>query len=136
MNCQDAREAYSRSEIGLTERALVHAHVMQCAECQKERESLSLPVSSRHRVASPGAARLPRLRRLLSTTSTLSEHAAITVFDGARTGTIRTVDLVGRVRGVVPVFVKLSERTAAGAIGATRFAMATAVGLLTGLHAL
>jgi hypothetical protein len=67
--------------------------------------------------------------------ATVSERAAVKMVDGARSGATRTVDLLGRVRGLEPVVVKLSERTATSAIGATRFATATSVGLLTGLHA-
>lgn len=135
MNCQDAREAYSRSEIGLTEKALVHAHVMQCTDCQRDRASLPLPVNPRYRVPSTRPARLPRLRRLVTLSATVSQQAAIKMLDGARSGATRAVDVFARVRGLGPVFVKLSERTAAGAIGVSRLAAATAVGLLTGLHA-
>lgn len=45
MNCHDVREHFSapvRGGTGLTERALVHAHVAQCAECQAARASLQL----------------------------------------------------------------------------------------------
>jgi hypothetical protein len=50
MNCQDVREQSSappRGGTGLTEQALVHAHVAQCADCQAERVSLQLVASSR-----------------------------------------------------------------------------------------
>ncbi len=135
MNCQDAREAYSRSDFDLTERALVHAHVTQCTECQKERAALPLPVNARQRLASSRPARLPQLRQLLTMSSTVSEQAAVKMLDGARSGVTRAGDLLGRVRGLGPDVVKLGERTAASAISAVRFATAIAVGLLSGLHA-
>ena len=114
MNCQDAREAYSRSEISLTEKALGHAHVLQCTECQNERASLPLPVSARHRVASSRPARLPRLRRLLTMSATVSERAAVKMVDGARSGATRTVDLLGRVRGLESIGVARSGITRTG----------------------
>ena len=123
MNCHDAREGVSAVGMGLTERALVHAHVLQCVECRKERESLQQAVSSRQRVEPSRAAWLTRLRVLLSISSTLSGQAAARVFAGTRVGVARVPDLLTRVRGLLSVLVKLSERTAANVIGATRFSL-------------
>lgn len=120
MNCNDAREEFSRGGMGLTERALVHAHVMQCAECRKERESLSLVVSSRRRVAPSGATWLPRLRGLVS------GRAAVRGLEGARV----------RLTRVLSAVVRLSERAAGQVIGATRSGMAISVALLTRLRVL
>lgn len=109
MNCHDAREGVSALGMGLTERALVHAHVMQCVECRKERESLPQVVSSRQRVGPSRAAWLTRLRVLLSISLTLSGQAAVRVFEGARVGVTRVLDLFTRMRGLLSVLVKLSR---------------------------
>jgi len=121
MNCHDAREGISRGGMGLTERALVHAHLMQCVECQKERASLPLLVSSRQRVAPSCAARLTQLRVLMLASLTVPGQATARVIGSARVGVPRVVDLLTRVRGLLSVFAKRSERAAASVIGATRF---------------
>ena len=123
MNCHDAREGASALEMGLTERALVHAHVMQCVECRKERESLPQAASSRPRVEPSRAAWLTRLRVLLTISLTLSGQATVRVFEGTRVGVARVPDLLTRVRGLLSVLVKLAERAAANVIGATRFSL-------------
>lgn len=78
MTCHDAREKLSalRRGMGLTERALVHAHVMQCAECRKEREQQLEPVAS-----SP----------------TVAAQAALTVAGVTRAGVARTAGLLTQV---------------------------------------
>jgi len=60
MNCRDAREELptfvSGGGMGVTELALVAAHLRQCGDCRKERESIEQMVaSSRQRTVSPRA---------------------------------------------------------------------------------
>jgi len=121
MNCHDAREGASATGMGLTERALVHAHVKQCAECRKDREALPQAVSSRQRGTPSRAAWLTRLRALLSISLTLSGPAVVRVFEGVRVGVTRVVDRLTRVLGLLSAFVKRSGRAAASVIGAIRF---------------
>ncbi len=123
MNCHDARQGVSALGMGLTERALVHAHALQCVECRKERESLPQVVSSRQRVEPSRAAWLIRPRVLLSISLTRFGQAAVRVFEGARVGVTRVLDLLTRVRGLRSVLVKLSERAVANVIGTTRFSL-------------
>ena len=115
MNCHEAREGVSALGMGLTERALVHAHVMQCVECRKGRESLPQAVSSRPRVEPSRAAWLPRLRVLLSISLTRSGQVAV------------------RVVGVLAILFTLSVRAAAHLIGRVRFAITRFAHLLIGL---
>ena len=116
MNCHEAREGVAALGMGLTERALVHAHVLQCVECRKERESLPQAVSSRPRVEPSRAAWLPRLRVLLSISSTLSGQVAV------------------RVVGVLAILFALSVRAAAHLIGRVRFVITRFAHLLIGLR--
>ncbi len=136
MNCNDAREGFSRGGMGLTERALVHAHVMQCMRCQQERESLPLAVSSRRRVAPSRPARLRRLRALGSVSLILTGQAAVRAFETGRVGVTRVPDLLPRVRGLRWVPEQLSERVAAYVIRAIRSGMTNSVKLLTRLGVL
>lgn len=107
MNCHDVREelsASSRGGMGLTERALVHAHVAQCVDCRKERESLQLVVSS------------------LSISSTGSAQAAVRVIDAARAGVEgAAIGLLARVRWLLPMVCARSARGAASLLGHVRF---------------
>ena len=127
MNCHDAREGAAAPGMSLTERALVHAHVMQCAECRKDRESLPQAASSRRRGTPSRAAWLTRLRAPLSISLTRSGQAVVRVFEGVRGGVTRVVDRLTRVRGLRSGLAKRSERAAANVIraagfGITRFA--------------
>ena len=94
MTCHDAREKLSalRRGMDLTERALVHAHVMQCAECRKEREQQLEPMAS-----SP----------------TVAAQAALTVAEVARAGVARTAGLLTQVEhvrsGLTPAVHKLIQ---------------------------
>jgi len=123
MNCHDAREGSSRSEISLTERALVHAHVIQCAECRKERESL---------VPAP-APRPTRFRVLLSLSLTASGQAATKAGGSARAGAAWVVGLPTRLGRLVLVLAKRSGRVAAGVIAAARLGITHLAHLGTGL---
>jgi hypothetical protein len=112
MNCHEAREGVSDLGMGLTERALVHAHVMQCVECRKERQSLpQAAVSSRPRVEPSRAAWLPRLRVLLSIALTRSGQVAVRVVEVLAILSTRSVraaaHLAGRVRFVITRFAHL-----------------------------
>lgn len=125
MNCQDAREELPAlvrpGGMGLTEWALVVAHLRQCGDCRRERASLErMEVGSRQRAASPHArlqsflmetigpirseatrfaARLTPRRVPLSIPSTVSAQAAIV-------GATSLVDLLARRLGQVPELVK------------------------------
>jgi hypothetical protein len=114
MNCHDAREGFSHGGMGLTDRALVHAHVMHCVACQQGRESLPQVVSARPEVAPVRAA--TRLRELLVISLTVSGQAGARMTGSARVGVTGVVDLLGRVRGRLSVFAKRSERAAANVI--------------------
>jgi hypothetical protein len=120
MNCHDAREGFSHGGMGLTERALVHAHVMHCVACQQGRESLPQVVSARQEVAPARAAWLTRLRELLVISVTVSGQAGARMTGSARVGVTAVVDQLGRVRGLLSGFVKLSKRAVVSAI--THFA--------------
>ncbi len=130
MNCHDVREEFSASSRGgmaLTERALVHAHVAQCVDCRKERESLQLVVSSPRRAEPSGepsnfGAWLTRLRMRLSISLTGSAQAAVRVIDAARAGAERAaLGLLTRVRWLLPMVWARSARGAASLIGHVRF---------------
>ena len=116
MNCHEAREGFSALGMGLTERALVHAHVMQCVECRKERNSLPQAVSSRPRVEPSRAAWLTRLRVLLSISLTRSGQVAVRVVE------------------VLAILFTLSVRAAAHLIGRVRFVITRFAHLLIGLR--
>jgi hypothetical protein len=116
MNCHEAREGFSALGMGLTERALVHAHVMQCVECRKERNSLPQAVSSRPRVEPSRAGWLTRLRVLLSISLTLSGQVAVRVVE------------------VLAILFTLSVRAAAHLIGRVRFVITRFAHLLIGLR--
>jgi hypothetical protein len=69
MNCHDAREGFSalfHGGMGLTEWALLEAHVRQCVECSKGRESVQKVVSSCQQVT-PSRARLHDLSKIIDT---------------------------------------------------------------------
>jgi len=114
MNCQDARERLPAlvrpGGMGLTDWALVVAHLRQCGDCRKERASLEqLEAGSRQRAASPRArlrsflttrfaARLTPRRIPLPIPSTVSAQAAIVAATSL-------VDLLARRLGRVPELV-------------------------------
>jgi hypothetical protein len=117
MNCHEAREGVSDLGMGLTERALVHAHVMQCVECRKGRESLpQAAVSSRPRVEPSRAPWRPRLRVLQSIALTRSGQVAVRVVE------------------VLAILSTLSVRAAAHLIGRVRFVITRFAHLLIGLR--
>lgn len=125
MNCQDARERLPAlvrpGGMGLTDWALVVAHLRQCGDCRRERASLEqMEVGPRQRAASPRArlqsflmktigpirseatrfaARLTPRRVPLSIPSTVSPQAAIV-------GATSLVDLRARRLGRVPELLK------------------------------
>lgn len=124
MNCQDIRERLPAlvrpGGMGLTDWALVVAHLRQCGDCRRERASLEqMEVGSRQRAASPRArlqsfltktigpirseatrfaARLTPRRIPLSIPSTVSAQAALV-------GATSLVDLLARRLGRVPELV-------------------------------
>ena len=128
MNCHEVREglaASSRGGMGLTEWALVHAHVSHCVDCRKERESLQPGVSSRQRVAlsrgaSDFAASLTRLHVRASISLTGSGQTAVRMIAAARAGVARVVGLPTRLRGLLSPLVAPSAQAAASVIGHVR----------------
>jgi len=116
MNCHEAREGVAALGMGLTERALVHAHVLQCVECRKERESLPQAVSARPRVEPSRAAWLTRLRVLRPISLTRSGQVAVRVVE------------------VLAILFTLSVRAAAHLIGRVRFVITRFAHLLIGLR--
>lgn len=143
MNCQDVREGIS-GETGLTEWALVHAHVMQCAECRTELEQRRPEASSRqgllpsralllHLRLPDWAARLARLRALLSISLTVSAQAAAPVVGAGRAELARVGGLPARVRRRLPFLLALPLRVAAASIGRARFVFTRGVDPVIGL---
>lgn len=143
MNCQDIREHLlvpSPGRTGLTERALVHAHVAQCADCQAaERAPLQLAVSAgpgvepsrgaaishlsgQVRSAIAGAA--PPLIWLRATLLSASRGAAHAAREAAGTEATRVLDLLNRFRVLGSRSLTVSGRAAARAIE-TAWAMLT-----------
>ncbi len=158
MNCHEVRERFSapsRGGAGLTERALVHAHVEQCADCQAERASLQLAVSSLPRVEpSRGRRRLrgpvhaiERLRFVIARvvpslislrSSLLSPFQATARVSSEAAGAGATRLLAGcarltRVAGALPTLFMPLARAAADLIGRVRFVSARVPRLLIGL---
>lgn len=142
MNCHEVREglaASSRGGMGLTEWALVHAHVSHCVDCRKERESLQPGVSSRQRVAlsrgaSDFAASLTRLHVRASISLTGSGQTAVRMIAAARAGVARVVGLPTRVRGLLPPLVAPAAQAAASVIGHVRLVGRRVAHLLIRLH--
>jgi hypothetical protein len=144
MNCHEIREQFSAPASGgtsLTEWALSHAHVAQCADCQAERVSLQLAVSSRPGVEPfPGlaTARLIGQLRLVSTrvapsltwlrSSWLSAFQRIARATRAATGTgaTRVIGLLTRLHMLVSGSLTVCRR-AAGRTVAVVWAMLTRV---------
>jgi hypothetical protein len=153
MNCHDAREGLSalfRGGMGLTERALLHAHVGQCAECRKERESALAVVNSRrhvtrsrallHGLAGPiDAIRLGTagfaawLTRLGVPLAISLAVARLAVIEAGRVAAARLADLLSRARRLLPRLLERLVRAAAAVIEATRFAGVRFAGLLARL---
>lgn len=154
MNCRDAREgltALFRGGMGLTERALLHAHVGQCVECRKEQESVLAVVSSRRPVTPARAllhghdkmidairlgtaslaAWLTRLGVPLAISLTV---AGLAVIEAGRVTATRLVDLLTRARRLLPRLLEHLVRASAAVIEATRCSGVRFVGLLARLR--
>jgi hypothetical protein len=135
--------------MGLTERALVHAHREQCADCQAERASPPLAVSSLPRIEPSGgvavsaaAAHLiervrfaiPRVApSLISLRSSLLRAFQATVLASSGTagaGATRLLAFLSWLRLVVSTSLTVSTRAGAGAIGAARARLIRVAGLL------
>jgi hypothetical protein len=154
MNCHDAREGFSAAfhgGMGLTEWALLDAHVRQCAECRKERESVQKVVNSRHQVTSSRVLRhclsklidalslgttrlvawLTRLGVPLSISLTV---AGLAVIGARRVAATWLVDLLTRARWLLPKLFKWFVWAAPTVIEAPRFASVRLAGLLARLR--
>jgi hypothetical protein len=119
MNCRDAREgfpAFSRGGMSLTELALLEAHVRQCVDCRKERESVEAALNSRPQVTPP--------RVLLPCLSKVTDviRLGATSFAG-RVGARWLVGVLPRMGWLLSTIFKLSARAVANVIDATAFAM-------------
>ncbi len=157
MNCHDAREGFRallHGGMGLTEWALLDAHVRQCVECRKERESvqevlnsrqqvtpsrallhcLSQMIDSTHLGTTSFAARLPRVRVLLSISLTVSGQAAVRMIEASRVGVTWLVGLLTRVRSLLPKLFKLFVWVAAIVIEGTGFVVTGFADLLARLR--
>src|SRR3984893_16395978 len=131
MNCPDAREGFSalfRGGMGLTELALLDAHVRQCVDCRKELDHLQHLVSSGQRVAPQRAllhclskmraathfgttrfaAWLTQLRILLAISLAVTGPVAARVIEASRVGATRLDGLLTRVRWLRLELFKLS----------------------------
>ena len=160
MTCHDAREKLSalRRGMDLTERALVHAHVMQCAECRKEREEQLEPIASSPTVAAQaaltvaevaraGVARtaglltqvehvrsgltraVPKLIQLRSPLVTACQAVARATTDFARAGVPRVLDVLARLRELLSIALTVSGQAAMRVVEAVRAGAAPIVAL-------
>jgi hypothetical protein len=160
MTCHDAREKLSalRRGMDLTERALVHAHVMQCAECRKEREEQLEPIASSPtvvaqaaltvaEVARAGVARtaglltqvehvrsgltraVPKLIQLRSPLVTACQAVARATTDFARAGVPRVLDVLARLRELLSIALTVSGQAAVRVVEVARAGAAPIVGL-------
>jgi hypothetical protein len=153
MNCRDAREGLSalfNGGMGLTQRALLHAHVGQCVECLKEQESVRAVVDSRRHVT-PSRAPLHGLGTMIDAlrlgTASLAAWLArlgvplaisltvlgLAVIEAGRVAVTRLVDLLTRARWLPRLLERLAQ-AAATVIEATRFAGVRLAGLLARLR--
>ena len=160
MTCHDAREKLSalRRGMDLTERALVHAHVMQCAECRKEREEQLEPIASSPTVAAQaaltvaevaraGVARtaglltqvehvrsgltraVPKLIQLRSPLVTACQAVARATTDFARAGVPRVLDVLARLRELLSIALTVSGQAAMRVVEVARAGAASIVTL-------
>ena len=160
MTCHDAREKLSalRRGMDLTERALVHAHVMQCAECRKEREEQLEPIASSPTVAAQaaltvaevaraGVARtaglltqvehvrsgltraVPKLIQLRSPLVTACQAVARATTDFARAGVPRVLDVLARLRELLSIALTVSGQAAMRVVEVARAGAAPIVAL-------
>jgi hypothetical protein len=150
MNCEDARDWFSAllgGHIGLTEWALVEAHLRQCAECRQEEARLQQLPAARRFVTQPRAvldslgkamevsrigvtrstALVVRRRALLAAAALeLTPRAVAGVMQAVSLGIGHSTDLIARLRALLARALELTARTIAGAIqaiglGITRF---------------
>ncbi len=162
MTCHDAREKLSalRRGMDLTERALVHAHMMQCAECRKEREEQLEPIASSPTVAAQaaltvagvaraGAARtaglltqvehvrsgltraVPKLIQLRSPLVTACQAVARATTDFARAGVPRVLDVLARLRELLSIALTVSGQAAMRVVEVVRTGVARSMALST-----
>ena len=162
MTCHDAREKLSalRRGMDLTERALVHAHVMQCAECRKEREEQLEPIASSPTVAAQaaltvaevaraGVARtaglltqvehvrsgltraVPKLIQLRSPLVTACQAVARATTDFARAGVPRVLDVLARLRELSSIALTVSGQAAMRVVEVVRTGVARSMALST-----
>jgi hypothetical protein len=160
MTCHDARQKLSalRRGMDLTERALVHAHVMQCAECRKEREEQLEPIASSPTVAAQaaltvaevaraGVARtaglltqvehvrsgltraVPKLIQLRSPLVTACQAVARATTDFARAGVPRVLDVLARLRELLSIALTVSAQAAMRVVEVVRAGAAPIVAL-------
>ena len=104
MNCEDARElmaAFTSSTIGLTERALLEAHLRECGECR----DLSRP----HRTTGPGDR---------TATPTLAARLRRAGDEATRAGIVHLAHLRARLRAWLLIPVMLTARAARVGAGA------------------
>jgi hypothetical protein len=162
MTCHDAREKLSalRRGMDLTERALVHAHVMQCAECRKEREEQPEPTASSPTVAAQAALTVAEVARagvartaglltrvehvrsgltravhmlveLRSPLMTAFQAVARATTDFARAGVPRVLDVLARLRGVLSISLTVSGQAAMRVVEVVRAGVARIMALST-----
>lgn len=162
MTCHDAREQLSalRHGLDLTEWALVHAHVMQCAECRKEREKQPEPVASSPTVAAQAALTVAGVARagvertaglltqvgharsgltravhmliqLRSPLMTAFREFARATTDLARAGVPRVLDVLARLRELLSIALTVSGPAAMRVVEVVRAGMARMMALST-----
>jgi len=130
IDCLEVREALSASShgVGLTEWALVHAHVARCPDCQKQREALQLAVNSQRvepfhgaMLAASVATSIERARVLIARAPHLLmplRSSAATAFRGtargaretAGVGATRALGLLSRLGALATIALIASRR--------------------------
>lgn len=139
MNCHEVREQLSVSPRGgtsLTERALAHAHVTQCADCQAQRVSVALALGAPSSVAPSPINLVPtaratretarteptqvlgmpiRFRALTSSSLVVSTRAGARAIEGTWAGLTWVV-------WRLPILVMLPARAVVGLVEGVRFA--------------
>jgi len=160
MNCEDARDWFAAllgGRIGLTEWALVEAHLRQCAECQQEEARLQQLATARRFVTPPRAvlaslgktmevtrigvtrsiALVVRRRALLTAAALeLTPRAIAGVMQAVSLGIGHSADRIARLRALLAIALELAARPIAGAIQAIGLGITRSVAGIAHLPAL
>lgn len=150
MNCHEAREgipALFHGGMGLTEWALLDAHLRQCVECQKEQACVQEVLTSRQQLTPSRAlvhclskvidaihVGITSFRELLLIPSTVAWPRSRRVIEANRAVAIWLLVLLTRVCGRLPKCFTLFRLVPARVIGATGFVITKVADLLARLR--